>query len=361
MLRVDLQCAIASVTEALASKDHVPVLACVCFTESDEVYAFDDSIALVYPIKTGIKAGGVRGVPLDAWLRSVTAKELSIVDGDSVTFKAGRSRIELGKVGSDKFVFSKPKISSKGAKYEEDLSFSVTPEFVESLSVAMLAMGTDPGHPWRVGVTMRLEEDRVTFFSSDDAVVVKSTCQLKAPKALCGRAVVLPPRFVSAFLARAKGRTTLAVGESAICAVFEKGLRLYSALFGSEDPKQFEQLFAGVSEVRKEACPLPKNFWGMLDHSQIPLKNSAQDPLARIRVEGEGKLTVFTDSKIGSGRDTGDLGVSKSKKPHPTGEGSFCPEFVARFKSMVTDVRLEFGSRMIFFGKGREILVCFGA
>jgi hypothetical protein len=60
--REDLVAVLKKVAPALSGKELIPIFSCLCFGEKS-VHAYDDVVAMQFPLQCGIRGGGRGYVP----------------------------------------------------------------------------------------------------------------------------------------------------------------------------------------------------------------------------------------------------------------------------------------------------------
>lgn len=334
------------IAPAIGSKDIVPVLPCVCFN-GDYMYGFDDTVAIATasPVKL---EGAVPGQLLIDWLSEAPAKEMTIEPdpekkGSGLVIKVGRAKLKLALMPKTSFIFERPDLGK--AK-----SFQMTDKAVKALKRAAISMGTDPGHPWRMGVTIAFEEGgKITFFADDNVTVSRATIKAKFDEKLVGKAFILPPRFCELLIERVDNKTVLRFTKEWLGAEFPE-CTLYSRALSEVNLSTFKGLFSDLDEYRGKAVPLPGVFHGMLTRAQIVLK-TASDTMSDLKIK-DGKLTILTRGKTGEDRSTATL-----KGKHEQVDAKLLPELVLRGLEHVDKMIVTGGSRLCLFGEGFDYLV----
>lgn len=336
------------VEPGLAVKDLIPVFSCFCFSQGT-VLAYNDVVALEHPLDSPIR-GAVRGKVILDWLAASRAKDLKVEQEDStVTIRAGRAKLDIPALPEADFLFKWPK--QKGFS-EIDLDSA----FLEGLRKAMISMGTDPTHPWRLGVTVAFwgegKKCGVLFYSSDNKSATRVNVPLKedGPSDLV---VILPPRLCELLvtLGRTDSPRKLLVTSKWVECQFKSGLRLFSKTMSNADVSTFETIFGGAKgKAKSRLISLPKGLDRCLERAQVVLPFAAE-PFSRVVIDG-GKLVISTRSSAGDVRDALNI------EDHEDCDVMLSPELVRRalphaekFCALPTD------SCLMFTSKGYEHLV----
>jgi DNA polymerase III sliding clamp (beta) subunit (PCNA family) len=331
---------LGKVADALSGKDLIPVFACFCF-DGKSVHAYDDVVALRHPLVCGIE-GAVRGTLLLNFLKASKAKDVDVTqDGEGLLLKAGRSKLTTSVLPAKDFLFEEPEVSKKA------FTFAVDADFLQSLDKAMVSMGRDPSHPWRLGVCVVGGNDAMTLYSSDNRSASKVV--IKGGSTAPGLVTILPPRFCELLVAIGKADAPEMVslsGEWAVVA-FSSGLKLFSRTISGPDVKMYRQLFKAASD--EECVSVPDGLDKALERAQVVLPY-AKEPHTKLRV-ADGKLHLTTESSAGNVKDA--ITVE-----HPECEADLSPDLVYRALPYCPKFRIA-GDKgfVVFRGKGIVHLV----
>jgi DNA polymerase III sliding clamp (beta) subunit (PCNA family) len=321
MNRTELLNTLKQVEPALATKDFIPVYACLCFT-GKTVFAYDDVVALEAPLD-GKTVGGVRGRLLLDWLGASRARELEVTqekEGE-LLIKAGRAKLTAPLCGVDDFVFEWPK------EDKADVStLELKPEVRSALQKASVSMGSDPSHAWRCGVTMEVLADALVFYSSDNKTASKVSCKFSSPKKAVGKKVLLPPRFCELLINIGAGDKPekLMFTSEWVETIFKSGVRLFSRCMDAVKLKTYEKIFTQTidAENAPKMVAIPKGFEQALERALV-VARFAEDPHTELTVK-DGKMVMKTKSPAGDVRDSCDVGN------HPDATERLAAEFIQR-------------------------------
>lgn len=316
MKRTQLFDVLKKTSPALSNKDVIAVFSCFCFGK-DSVLAYDDLIAIQFPLKVEGLRGAVKGDVLLRWLGSVKFKDVDVVPGEtSVLFKCGRSKIELPLLSKDDFLFKFP---TKAARFE----FPVDDSVVKLIQQATTSMGTDPSHPWRLGLTLKISPDGLLMYSCDNATATRVSSSKSHKKSF---SVIIPPRFCDLLktFAKDEGKCTLKLSGKWLIADFESGLKLFSRAGASPDIDQYEKLFKGYDAVApKSYVKLPPPLKNALDRAEVILPY-AKEPYTTATVK-DGTLSFLTKSD-----STGEIKDRMKFEKHAAIELRFLPSRLSR-------------------------------
>lgn len=297
MERAALAEILKQVQPALSTKDMIPVFTCFCF-DGKTVTAFDDIIAIQAPCSFEV-TGGVRGATLLAFLRASGAKEVTVTEGkEELVFKLGAAKLTLPVVSPDDFVFSFPDDSKAS-------SVPITGDLITSLEKALVSMGMDPSHPWRMGITLAFDEGKVWLYSSDNMTASRAQVAVKVPEKLVGKSVVMPPKMASLLptMAKREKEGELWVTTKWLEARWQSGTRLFARAVDGVDVSQFEGLFEQMlpKGYMKKAIDLPKGIDRRLERALVVLENTP-DKISTFQIEDD-RLYMLTHSNLGEAKD----------------------------------------------------------
>ena len=319
MRRKDFYEALKLAQPALATKDLIPVFSCYFF-DGKTVTACNDAVAVNTPCDLPL-AGGVLGKVLFDWLGASKAKTVQgsvRAKTKDALFKAGRSKLVLGVTPSSDFNFSFPK--------KRGIKLVIPKGFIEAVKRSGQFMGRDPSHPWCLGVALRLEKAKLTFWTCDNFTASRSRVGVvDLPKKAEGLEVALSPQFVDLVnaLARKLKLTSFELSSDWVEAQFSGGTRVWSKLLKTTATEQFKKVFSDITKKKKaESIPVPGGFEDSLERVSVVL-SSAVDKHAELSVEN-GKLNLLAHSPIGEVKE------SLSVEQHPDFKEVFLPEMLLR-------------------------------
>jgi hypothetical protein len=318
MIRTDFLDLLRRLSPALAKKDFVAIFQCFCFT-GEEVYAYDDTLAIKAPCPTEF-SGGVSGSMLLGFLAASRIKEIEIlVEKEEITFKAGRSRMKAALVDPDEFLFEDP--GEKGTTLE------IGGDFISAVAAALPFMGTNPSQPDLLGLTLVIGKTSY-IYASDNLTAVREAVEMKnLPKGAEKIILALSPRFCSLLVANhAKDPVkSLTLGKTWSRAEFSSGLTIYAPCVGEPSKEKYEEMFADIlSGEAGEFIDIPKAFGRCCDRAIVGTGGSSE-VLTLIRYQKKGRLSLVTQNPGGEIRDT-----LKLKAPWADLQASIPAETLAR-------------------------------
>tara|TARA_R110000744_G_scaffold29871_6_gene71006 strand:+ start:7498 stop:8460 length:963 start_codon:yes stop_codon:yes gene_type:complete len=249
------------------------------------VTAYDDVVGIETPCLSEFGDLGLKGSLLINFLAASRGKDVIFEEPteDAVELKCGRARLKVPTLSSEDFVFEMPRDSAKELAVSDE-------SFVEALRRCELSMGLDPGHPWRMGVTIEVTaKDEVAMYSSNNVAITRSTAQVKAGKKQAKDVMVVPPRWVELVsqLARQEGLTKIIYDDSEeagwIVACFGKATRLFARLVAQGDVEKFKTSLDYALPEDASTYDIPKGFQGVLDRALVVLE-TAPDKAITIKV-----------------------------------------------------------------------------
>lgn len=312
---------------ALASKDVIAIFTCFCFSKK-QVFAYDDLIAIQYPLVTPIR-GGVRGEVLLNWLASLKGELLDIgCDNGELSLKCGRAKLTAPLLPEGDFLFDMPEDGDK-------FKLPIDNRLVRMLGRATLSMGLDPSHPWRMGITIVGSKKSLILYSCDNISVTRVVGKSLSAKPLC---VVVPPRFCDLLksFAKTEGKGTLILCGEWLKAEFASGLKVFTRAGSTPDVKQYEDLFAKMDGVKlKRFVEIPKTLKRALERARVVLPFS-KDPFTSMTI-GKGLLNLHTMSDGGEVKDRIKFGE------HPTRTIHLMPDLLLRAIEEATTINMSAG------------------
>lgn len=288
---------LTTVAPALAANDLIPVMQHFWFT-GDKVMAFNDQIAISTPCKTSFK-GAVPGALLD-FMRLSKAKEvtLEVVEKDLMV-KAASSRVKLGILDPEAFIFEMPEHKGSDA-----LKVKVS-EFLDAIGYAMRSVSHDTSIPDQLGVTLIAEKDSLHVFSTNGATMTHAIVKMSGAAPFKKRVILSAP-FCERMLQLAKNekKLQLEVHDDHSLLVCGDAL-LFGRLIESAQPLDF----IGVLDThfpmkhRKQFVDIPTKLQLILERAIVIGESKTDRTRTQITVR-DGKMRFFTASERGEVSDT---------------------------------------------------------
>jgi DNA polymerase III sliding clamp (beta) subunit (PCNA family) len=314
MNRRDLLAALHQIEPAIAAKGLINSFRNVFF-DGTRVSAYDDKVALSTELAFEFK-GGVEGKLLIPFLERSRAKEVEVEQEQAkgatvLAVKAGRARLKLPTLPVEDFAFKFPKL---------DNATLVDPTLVGSLALAAISLGTDPGHEWRLGITVDVSDGKIVLCSSDNLSCSRVSTKVKAPEGL--KPVVLPPNFIQLLLSieRKDIVKNFYLARKWAAVEFASGLRLYARTIADVQSKRYVSLFKRQPE---QWFAVPKNLGPSIERALVIIDTS-DEKVATFDIAG-GKLRMT--AKTASGEVKEALSVPDA---HPTIKVQVQPSIVLR-------------------------------
>lgn len=296
MKRSDLLTILKAAAPALAAKPILPAFGHFCFTKN-RVLAYDDVVAIQVPCEIPIE-GGVPGAEFLSWLSLCRARDVDVVALESKTpamrFKAGRASLTLTALPLAEYTFKMP----SGEKAAVELP--LTQELIEAFRAVTISAGTDPGHPWRLGATIKVASERTFLYSCDNFAVTRASAKGGGAKF----EAVIAPRFLSLLLDFVKGekKARLFLSPRWTMVRLQSGAALWSKTVGAPSIGQFTKLIEGLEAACPPPVDVPPGLLAALSRAEAVLA-FAPDHHASFNFS-EGRLRIAGDAPSGSFTDT---------------------------------------------------------
>lgn len=316
-----------TLSPALSTSEALAALSCFNFT-GKSVHAYDDQVGIVSPYTSDFQ-GGIKGKLLLTFLNGSKKADIDVTEtSGSLLLKSGRSKLELPLVPVDEFLFEIPK-SGKNPKEIE-----LTAKLVEGIQQAIISMGVDTNHPWRMGVTIAGCKAGVWIFSSDNLtttrVLVKDAELAKSFKNI---ELLLNPRFCSLLvrLATQHEAKTITFTQYWAVAKFKGNIRLFGKTGQDVSAGRYKQMFsmAASKEVKADLVGIPVGADESLAGALAVLASSA-DKTTGMRIR-KGRLFFNTESTNISLLDS--LAVKGHKDIEVSCPADFLQRAMKNFKS----------------------------
>lgn len=347
MNRTDLIEVLSAVSHALATQTIVPSQCCLFF-DGLTVTAYDGVIALRAPCEVDVE-GGLHGRLLLGFLDKARGREAVFSYNESKTVvKCGRSRLEVALALPDELTFDMP---------DDSDSVRVEPSVLvmAAFKDCAVSVGTDPAHPWRLGMTIRFPEKGkyITIYSSDNLSVSRAVVPFgSSGKAMAGMTMVLPPAFCKRMLAVASKDNILRLlfDDGWVKAEFESGVELFARTVDvdSKASEQYVAIFDAVLPTVSHLVDVPEGFGAAVARAIVPTtrltdmgwRGNLGDYGTTLTV-ADGSLTMVTKSSCAKVKDR------FKTFDHPDMVVTCPPHFIAR--ALVSANRMAFSDVCIRF------------
>lgn len=295
---------LTSVKPALSSSNLVPILQHFWFT-GEEVLAYNDMIALSAPCQTEF-TGAVSQTLIDL-MRASRAKKVAFEDeGNFLLIKASKSRIKLGLLPEEDFIFEMP------GHPKSVFSVSANDDFINGIASCLKSVSGDTSVPDQLGVTLLPVKDGVDLFSVNGATVSNvEVRQHKVSKALKKRVVLAAPfceHMIRMVKAEGKGSLSLS-GDYALFST-ASDLKLFGKLIDVEKPLDFHGLIDDMvpEDLDDISVPMPKTMRLIIDRAVIIAESSVDGVHTKIVVsEADSRARFYSKSGKGEIRDSVEL------------------------------------------------------
>lgn len=286
------------VMPALGVPKFVPILSHVCYSNG-RVRAYNDVIC----IETDSCVGLNRLVAGDMLFKLVTSLPVEAVDlvddaeHKQVLIKAGRSKLNVPALPASEYLFEIP------ASLERLLwTVNVTDEWTRGLSLCLMSVGTDPTHPFQLGVTVDMRGDHIDLYSTDNSSL--SRYRYVPDRVVKGPTgdVILPTQFcqqVISLVRRYKGEQAVLEFHDGYALFVIGPVALYGRYIASTVPMSFASTWDRVVSHNAAYLPMPGEWKGVFERAVL-LTRSTLDVLRSTRVTVAG-----TDVEIATSSDSG--------------------------------------------------------
>lgn len=300
MERRQLLDTLGTVAPALASTDLIPVLTHFWFT-GKTVMAFNDQIAISTPCATDFK-GAVPGDLLQLTKLS-KAKDVTLEtpDDKELVIKLASSRVKLGLLDPEAFLFEMPMPSSA-----DFLQTGKVAEFLDVVRNAMRSVSSDTSIPDQLGVTLIAEKGVLHVCSTNGMTMTHATIKVNGSPGFKDRVILSAP-FCNQMLALAKTekKLQLEIHDDHALLVCSDGTILFGRLIESPQPLNFlgvlDENFP--DEDRKLLIEIPTKMHLILERAVVIAESKADRTKTTITVR-DGKMKFFSASDRGEVADT---------------------------------------------------------
>ena len=289
MLRRDLTDCLDLVSPALAKNDIIPVLKHICFTGL-EVICFNDQIGMSVPLKTEF-VGGVPGKLLMDLLGASRAKEVEFIDKNAeLEIKAASSRFKLPVMPEDSFVFDMPKPKDKPLPVPLG-------QFAQAIEGCLRSTSTDQSVADQQGITLIVDNDKLSLFSTNNATVSTNTLKLTGKPSFKER-VILPALFCEQVVKLAGKNCKLEVHDDYALLSTPKGVCCFGRFLNSHKPIDFQEVVdSNLKGVVKQLRPIPSKLRLMVERAIIITQTekvlttiTVKDGIMRFESKGTGDV-----------------------------------------------------------------------
>jgi len=285
MNRNELVSTLELVKLALAKDNLIPICQCFVF-QNGKVSAYDNSIAIVGPANFD-RAFGVHGNTALGLISGASSEEVDAkFEENSVTFKLGKTTVDLPTSSEDDFLFTEP-----------DTEFTKIPLTVglcEAIKLCLKTVSSDETQQALKGI--HIQGDKM--YSSDSDMLTQ--VQLKKP---IKQMLMLPTAFCNAVVKiwddRGMAKGTLGFNDEWLCAEFEDW-----AVYGRV-PELNQQLdFAALVQKKlkgtPDRLPVPEGFADALARARVLADPESKQTAIKI---AKGKMHLVTSTHMGTVND----------------------------------------------------------
>lgn len=272
------------VRPALATADYIPALTHIQFRDGD-VTTYNDVNAIQVRADVGFNSC-VPGELLIKALSSFKGENVVFSLGEKLQVASGRSKINMPVLIAGKFPFDAPN--------QCDAEVTLTPDIIGAIKECLVAVGTDPKMPARMGVTLEASTGgKATLYSTDGVTICRASTD--SPMRLPGDApIILPTFFCEQVVALRKAYpdkpVTLELHPGALLAAFGDEALAYSKTMIDVEPIDFEAVLNRFLPANLKSQAVPDGMDSAV--SRAILVQSGNDNMrTTFRKEG-GNLTM---------------------------------------------------------------------
>jgi DNA polymerase III sliding clamp (beta) subunit (PCNA family) len=293
-----------SVEPFLMTADYIPILQHIWF-HPRHVTGFNDVQAIQLAFESELHCA-VPGKILSKLLGTITQEELDVVQtADKLLIGSGKNQTKLPIMSPDDFVFVFP--DPKGVEVE------LGPEIVEGVEKCLATVSHDPTRPERNGITVKVENDRLTMFTTDGKTISRFTAEGKFRVASTDELWVILPTFFCDQLCRLikdqKVKTSLYIDAGTVIAKIGEN-KIFSRLINAKPPQYENAIAKTVSKLEDvELVEIPDELPSVLDRALLMVYPEKGITFSKLILNKEGQLTVLTESDKGRANDVVDLSI----------------------------------------------------
>jgi len=321
---------------ALSTQDFLPVLSCFCFDE-ENVYAYNDVMAIVLPNAGFPIEGAIPGDRLLKVLNSFSSKEISCtVKNNDIKISSGKSNIKLPFLKDDDFVWD--------GMQKKVIEMNIDKDFINGLKLCLISIGQDVMHPEHAGVQLSCEDGSHCMYSTDNLSLsryvlkskVKDFDSIILPEAFCQQLIALFPEMEEPVLRISKG---------SICVYDDENITIFSKFLYQGEGSDFSSI------IFKYKKYLKNDFYSIADTGLVEaleralIVNGDAFDKKTDAVMDKGILELETQTEKGRVEDL--IKMSKSGKGKTKVEVSFATDIILRASKLLEKV--SFNKDIIFF------------
>lgn len=289
------------VAPAVAGNDTVPALAHYWFT-GDKLMAYDDRIAISVPLETEWQAAVPSSILAFLTLSRHKAVEFSLSD-DLLYAKTGTSKVKLGTLPPEQFLFEMPGAAS-GAALGVDVK-----ALVMSLEECLCSISHDSMDPQRLGVTLMMGEDKeLHLFTTNSSTLTHSRLPLKT-KATFKGAVILSEQFCGELIRLSKAmplkKCALEIHNDYALFTTPDAILFGKLLVPGDSPIPWFEICAAAfsAKQRKSLVEVPSKLELMVKRAILVTDSRANPTFTLVKIL-DGKLRFFSHSNRGEVDDS---------------------------------------------------------
>lgn len=338
MKRLPLLAALKTAAPALGDDDPLPALAHFCFAD-DSFYAYNDIVAVIVGLKTGLDLG-LHGQTLLGVLGASRSEDIEFKPAKGVPgIMVTGSNVRMPTLSKRDFVFNLP---------AEDplLSLTLSEDMRAALQTCLMSVTDDSMRPEYNGVTVRIGKTGTVLFSSDNITATRVSPPAAKVPARKEAALVLPRMACDLILKLFQdgAKPKMSIGEKVALVEFggEPNVMLMTKLLGQPSMK-LAQVFEEHAGAQVSWCGLPAGFAEAIEKARVLNSRDAVKECALIAHKG--KLIVETAATLGTLHE--ELPITNAKLNVSVNVN---PDFVARMLPFVGAFFINDNSSLVLGG-----------
>lgn len=279
----------------LMSQDFIPILQHFWF-HPDHVTAYNDIQAIQLAFSSDLHCA-VPGKTLSRLLDTINYESIDVtMDDKTLLLGSGKNKAKLPILPKEEFVFAFPDPS--GVKVDLDDSMST------GLEQCLSTVGYNPTQPERNGISVCLEKEHVTFYTTDGVAISRFRkewkCQISELEQLW---IILPTFFCEQLVKVAKSERLIAslhLSEDFVVALIGNH-KIFSRVINAKPPRFDSALrkFIPGDLTDLNLHPIPEDLPWAISRAILMLYPEKGITTSLMTLKPNGKLTILTESDRG--------------------------------------------------------------
>lgn len=288
MEREQLMKALKLAGGAVSTKEDMPALASYFF-DGKWVRAYDDEVAISTRCTMPLE-GGVSGKVLTTWVGACSGVDVEVLGGEGKErmLQCGRSKLSVSLLDPKDFVFEEPA--------EAEATLEAPLDLLEAMGHAQIYMGSDEAHPWRIGMTISVDDGKARVFTTTNVAMAYATAPVESDEAI---EIVIPIRFVNLLLSMSKtqGLAALRIGKGWIEATFDDETVLFSRTLKEVNVAGYEKVLTHMYGGKPTFIPVPEGFVDVIERVGRVM-SATREESATLQIK-KGSMLIHTAGTTG--------------------------------------------------------------